>query len=137
MSARSPPGARRRDGAAPTGARDWSQEDIEFLEVLAVHIGIALYQTELFQNEKRLRGEAEEANRQKTSVLSFVSHDLKNPLASIRLGNIALASRIQEAENIGYVIPVEEIELAIHAHPTLSEAIAEAAMDSLGRMIHA
>ena len=32
---------------------------------------------------------------------------------------------------------VEEIDLAIHAHPTLSEAIAEAAMDSLGRMIHA
>ncbi len=32
---------------------------------------------------------------------------------------------------------VEEVELAIHAHPTLSEAIGEAAMDSLGRMIHA
>lgn len=32
---------------------------------------------------------------------------------------------------------VEEIELAVHAHPTLSEAIAEAALDSLGRMIHA
>ena len=32
---------------------------------------------------------------------------------------------------------VEEVELAIHAHPTLSEAIAEAAMDSMGRMIHA
>ena len=32
---------------------------------------------------------------------------------------------------------VEEVDLAIHAHPTLSEAIAEAAMDSLGRMIHA
>ena len=32
---------------------------------------------------------------------------------------------------------VEEVELAIHAHPTLSEAVAEAAMDSLGRMIHA
>ena len=32
---------------------------------------------------------------------------------------------------------VEEIELAIHAHPTLSEAIAEAVLDSLGRMIHA
>ncbi len=31
---------------------------------------------------------------------------------------------------------VEEIELAIHAHPTLSEAIAEAALDSLGRVIH-
>lgn len=32
---------------------------------------------------------------------------------------------------------VEEVELAVHAHPTLSEAVAEAAMDALGRMIHA
>jgi dihydrolipoamide dehydrogenase len=32
---------------------------------------------------------------------------------------------------------VEEIDLAVHAHPTLSEAIAEAALDSMGRMIHA
>jgi len=32
---------------------------------------------------------------------------------------------------------VEEVELAIHAHPTLAEAVAEAALDSLGRMVHA
>ncbi|MDP9201049.1 MAG: dihydrolipoyl dehydrogenase [Gemmatimonadota bacterium] len=32
---------------------------------------------------------------------------------------------------------VEEVDLAIHAHPTLSEAVAEAALDSLGKMIHA
>ena len=32
---------------------------------------------------------------------------------------------------------VEEVDLAIHAHPTLSEAIAEAALDSMGRMVHA
>ncbi|HET7790433.1 MAG TPA: dihydrolipoyl dehydrogenase [Gemmatimonadales bacterium] len=31
---------------------------------------------------------------------------------------------------------VEEIELAIHAHPTMSEAVAEAALDSLGRVVH-
>ncbi|HXF94631.1 MAG TPA: dihydrolipoyl dehydrogenase [Gemmatimonadales bacterium] len=31
---------------------------------------------------------------------------------------------------------VEEVELAIHAHPTLSEAVAEAALDSLGRVMH-
>ena len=31
---------------------------------------------------------------------------------------------------------VEEVELAIHAHPTMSEAIAEAALDSLGRVLH-
>jgi len=32
---------------------------------------------------------------------------------------------------------VEEIDLAIHAHPTLAEAVAEACLDSLGRVIHA
>lgn len=31
---------------------------------------------------------------------------------------------------------VEEIDLAIHAHPTMSEAVAEAALDSLGRVLH-
>jgi dihydrolipoamide dehydrogenase len=32
---------------------------------------------------------------------------------------------------------VEEIDLTLHAHPTLSEAIAEAVMDSMGKMLHA
>ncbi|HVE70576.1 MAG TPA: dihydrolipoyl dehydrogenase [Thermoanaerobaculia bacterium] len=32
---------------------------------------------------------------------------------------------------------VEEVDLAVHAHPTLSEAIAEAVLDSMGKMIHA
>jgi dihydrolipoamide dehydrogenase len=31
---------------------------------------------------------------------------------------------------------VEEVDLAIHAHPTLSEAVAEAALDSMGRALH-
>jgi dihydrolipoamide dehydrogenase len=32
---------------------------------------------------------------------------------------------------------VEEIDLAVHAHPTLSEAVAEAVLDSLGKLLHA
>ncbi|HEX7939836.1 MAG TPA: dihydrolipoyl dehydrogenase [Gemmatimonadaceae bacterium] len=32
---------------------------------------------------------------------------------------------------------VEEVELAVHAHPTLSEAVSEAALDSLGRVLQA
>lgn len=34
-------------------------------------------------------------------------------------------------------LTVEEIDLAIHAHPTLSEAVAEAVLDSMGKMLHA
>lgn len=31
---------------------------------------------------------------------------------------------------------VEELHLAVHAHPTLSEAVAEAALDAMGRAVH-
>ena len=31
---------------------------------------------------------------------------------------------------------VDDVERAIHAHPTLSEAVSEAALDSLGRVVH-
>jgi dihydrolipoamide dehydrogenase len=31
---------------------------------------------------------------------------------------------------------VEEVDLAIHAHPTLSEAVMEAALDAMGRVVH-
>jgi len=31
---------------------------------------------------------------------------------------------------------VEEVELAIHAHPTLSEAVSEAALDAMGRVVN-
>jgi dihydrolipoamide dehydrogenase len=31
---------------------------------------------------------------------------------------------------------VEEVDLAIHAHPTMSEAVAEASLDALGRVLH-
>ena len=34
-------------------------------------------------------------------------------------------------------LTIEEIDLALHAHPTLSEAVAEAVLDSMGKMVHA
>lgn len=54
-----------------------------FQDVLATQIGSALYQSKLYQEEKQAKQEAQEANSQKSKVLSFVSHDFKNPLSSI------------------------------------------------------
>lgn len=62
----------------------WTEAEINFLEILATHIGAALYQAKLYQQEKQARQEAEEANRQKSKVLSFVSHDFKNPLDGMK-----------------------------------------------------
>lgn len=66
-----------------THPRVWMEHEINFLEILVAHIGAALYQAELYQQERSAKQEAEEANRQKTKILSFVSHDFKNPLDSI------------------------------------------------------
>jgi dihydrolipoamide dehydrogenase len=33
-------------------------------------------------------------------------------------------------------LTIEEVDLTVHAHPTLSEAIAEATLDAMGRVIH-
>lgn len=65
-------------------SRAWTEQDIDFLEILATHIGAALYQVKLYQWQKQARQEAEEANRQKSKILSFVAHDFKNPLASMK-----------------------------------------------------
>jgi signal transduction histidine kinase len=64
--------------------RIWTDQEISFLEVLSTHIGAALYQAKLYQQEKQAKQEAEEANKQKSKVLSFVSHDFKNPLDSLK-----------------------------------------------------
>jgi|GEM_PF-1852263 len=65
-------------------SRVWTEQEIGFLEILATHIGAALYQTKLYQQEKQAKQEAKEANHQKSKILSYVSHDFKNPLASMK-----------------------------------------------------
>jgi len=67
-----------------TSQRSWAPAEVLFLETLMPYIGSALYQAELHQEEQRAKQEAEEANRQKSKILSYVSHDFKNPLASMR-----------------------------------------------------
>lgn len=64
--------------------RTWMKPEINFLQVLAIHVGAALYQAELFQQEKHFRQAAETLSLQKSRVLSLVSHDLKTPLAAVR-----------------------------------------------------
>lgn len=44
-----------------------------------------------------------------------------------------LAELVSAREN---ELTIEEVELPIHAHPTLSEAVGEAALDAMGRVIH-
>ncbi len=63
--------------------RQWSQEEMFLLKTLATQMGLAFYQTDLFQKERQSRSMAETANLNKSHFLANMSHELRTPLNAI------------------------------------------------------
>ncbi len=78
-------------GGAPIGAfvfasaEELTEEELPpLLNAITAHTATALRQTLLAQEVKRLREQFEAQDRQRDEFLSIISHELKNPLASIK-----------------------------------------------------
>ena len=74
MRASQPVGALILESTVPDLLDD---QDFEFTQRLVEHAAVAIENARLLQ-------EVEEANRSKTEFISFVAHELKNPMTSIR-----------------------------------------------------
>ena len=61
----------------------FNEEDKKLLNTLAINVGIALHNAELFEEANIAKARAEEANEAKSAFLSTVSHELRTPLTSV------------------------------------------------------
>lgn len=66
-----------------TSGRTFDDEAVAMLEAIGRQAGLALENARLFEDSARLRELAEQASVAKDQFLARVSHDLRNPLASI------------------------------------------------------
>ena len=61
----------------------FNEEDKKLLNTIAINVGVALHNAELFEEAKEAKARAEDANEAKSAFLSTVSHELRTPLTSV------------------------------------------------------
>ncbi|WP_276390961.1 response regulator [Eudoraea chungangensis] len=61
----------------------FNDEDKRLLNTIAINVGVALHNAELFEDAKVAKAKAEDANEAKSAFLSTVSHELRTPLTSV------------------------------------------------------
>lgn len=71
------------------GDHDWTEAEVEAALEMGRDLGRAIRNARLYAVERRVAAELREADRSKTQLFSTVSHELKNPLASI-VGHVEL-----------------------------------------------
>ncbi|MGB5428889.1 response regulator [Eudoraea sp.] len=64
-------------------ASRFNQEDKNLLNTIAISVGVALHNAELYEEAKDAKAKAEDANEAKSAFLSTVSHELRTPLTSV------------------------------------------------------
>lgn len=64
-------------------ASRFNEEDKRLLSTIAINVGVALHNAELYEEAKDAKAKAEDANEAKSAFLSTVSHELRTPLTSV------------------------------------------------------
>ena len=64
-------------------ASRFTQEDKKLLTTIAINVGVALHNADLYEQAREAKARAEDANEAKSAFLSTVSHELRTPLTSV------------------------------------------------------
>ncbi|HEY9648751.1 MAG TPA: GAF domain-containing protein [Chroococcidiopsis sp.] len=68
-----------------TAPRQWQPQEISLLQQIAVRVAIAIQQSQLYQASQAHVQELERLNQIKDDFLSTVSHELRSPMANIKM----------------------------------------------------
>ncbi|GAC1383610.1 MAG: hypothetical protein NVSMB42_00480 [Herpetosiphon sp.] len=80
--------------------RSFTQADIDFLRAIANSAGAAVQNARLFAASQQSRQQLESVNEEKDEFISIISHELKNPLASIKGYASLLQRRARSDESL-------------------------------------
>lgn len=78
--------------AYTTSGRHYTEDDLEFMEDFCHHLGLIIDNTRLYR-------ELEKSNKAKDAFLAALSHELRNPLAAIKVSIDLLKMKHQDAED--------------------------------------
>ncbi|MEM6445901.1 MAG: DICT sensory domain-containing protein [Cyanobacteria bacterium P01_D01_bin.123] len=73
-------------------ASDWSISEIELVQAIALHVGVALIQAESYQNLTELNRQLAKLDRAKSDLIAVTGHELRTPLSTIQVCLESLAS---------------------------------------------
>ncbi len=96
----------------------------------------AEHQRALAQDNARLYQAAEQSSRQREEVLAIVSHDLKNPLSTIRLSTALLSARLRKQPDMAPLLSqVGAIDRAVAIMLSLIHQLLDAARLDAGQAL--
>jgi signal transduction histidine kinase len=119
--------------------RDWTAQEINFLEHVVVPLGVALHQVLLYQQERNLVVELdrqvqirtdelqrslvaqEHLNEGQTRLLHAVSHDLRTPI----IGSLLVLRQMQKRDPLIASSVIQQLEASSERQLTLIQALLE------------